>query len=318
MTRQAIIHNHTTIVKEIASALGFDHIGISKAEKLVDEEKHLSTWLKNDYHGQMSYMANHFDKRLDPTLLVPGAKSVISLMYNYHTEIRQNDPTAPKVSKYAFGEDYHFVIKDKLKTFVQMIKDKIGAVEGRVFTDSAPVMERAWAIKSGMGWRGKHTLLINKHKGSYYFLAELILDLELEADSAVTDHCGQCTRCIDACPTNAISPNGYLMNGSQCISYLTIELKDAIPKDFEGKFQDWMFGCDICQEVCPWNRFSTPHHEPRFEPKSAFLAMERKEWQELTQEVFSEIFRKTPVKRTKYAGLKRNIDFLNLSRNKKT
>lgn len=310
MIKETIIKNNTEIVKSIALDLGFEQVGISKAERLESEEDRLTDWLKNDYHGQMHYMNNHFDKRLDPTLLVPGAKSVISLMYNYYTDIQQTDPNAPKISKYAFGNDYHYVIKDKLKTFLHRIEEKIGAVEGRVFTDSAPVMERSWAAKSGLGWQGKNTLLINKSKGSYYFLAELIIDLELEPDQGSRDHCGTCTRCIDACPTDAISPTGYLLDGSKCISYLTIELRDALPDDFKGKMENWMFGCDICQEVCPWNKFAHQHSESKFEPNHDLIHMNKSDWRELTADVFKKVFKGSPVKRTKLSGLLRNINFL--------
>ena len=310
MIKEAIIKSNTEILKSIALDLGFEQVGISKAERLESEEDRLTDWLKNDYHGQMNYMSNHFDKRLDPTLLVPGAKSVISLMYNYYTDTHQADPNAPKISKYAYGNDYHYVIKDKLKTFLHRIEEKIGAVEGRVFTDSAPVMERSWAAKSGLGWQGKNTLLINKSKGSYYFLAELIIDLELDPDQGSRDHCGTCTRCIDACPTDAISPTGYLLDGSKCISYLTIELKDALPNDFKGKMENWMFGCDICQEVCPWNRFAHQHSEAKFEPNHDLIHMNESDWKELTNEVFKKVFKDSPVKRTKMSGLLRNINFL--------
>lgn len=253
-------------------------------------------------------MANHFDKRLDPTKLVPGAKSVISLMYNYYPEQTQQDPNAPKIARYAYGTDYHFVIKDKLREMMQLIEDELGEINGRVFVDSAPVMERSWAKLSGLGWTGKHTLLINKGSGSYYFLAEIISDLELEYDGPVKDYCGTCTACIDACPTDAITP--YEVDASKCISYLTIELKDEIPQEFKGQMKNWAFGCDICQEVCPWNRFARPHNEPEFHPKDKLMQMDETEWHEITEEVFREVFKRSPVKRTKYAGLKRNLKFL--------
>lgn len=254
-------------------------------------------------------MENHFEKRIDPTKLVPGAKSVIVLMHNYFPKEKQNKE-APKIARYAYGEDYHFVLKRKLKDLIYFIEENIGEVNGRCFVDSAPVLERDWAKYAGVGWTGKNTLLINPKAGSYFFLAELIIDLELAADSPMKDYCGTCTRCIDACPTEAISPQGYLMDGSKCISYLTIELKNAIPEKFKGKMENWLFGCDICQEVCPWNRFSKPHHEPAFEPHPDLLKMEKKEWEELTEEVFQKLFKKSAVKRTKFKGLKRNIDFL--------
>lgn len=305
-----INEQYTTWIKEEAKRLGFDGIGIAKAERMDEEAKRLEDWLQNGFHGKMGYMENHFEKRIDPTLLVPGAKSVISLLYNYYTPEHQQDSTAPKISKYAFGKDYHYVIKDKLKELLQFITDKIGVVNGRCFVDSAPVLERDWAKRSGLGWVGKNTLLIHPKKGSYFFLAELIIDLELTADHPIKDYCGTCTRCIDACPTEAISPNGYVVDGSKCISYFTIELKENIPTTYKGKFENWMFGCDICQEVCPWNRFASPHQEDQFQPSSTLLEMTKKEWQEITEEVFKKVFKKSAVKRTKYVGLKRNIEFL--------
>jgi len=256
----------------------------------------------------MQYMENHFDKRIDPTKLVEGANSVISLLFNYHTKKTQNKD-APKISKYAYGKDYHFVIKDKLKEFTQILQEKIGAINGRVFVDSAPVLDKVWAQKSGLGWIGKNANLINKQMGSFFFIAEIICDLKLTADKPIKDYCGTCTACIDACPTEAIV-NPYVVDGSKCISYLTIELKDEIPKEFSGKLDNWMFGCDVCQDVCPWNRFSKQHNEPQFEPNEKLLKYSKQEWQEITQEIFSEIFKKSAVKRTKYAGLKRNINFL--------
>ena len=297
-------------VKTIGQQLGFSFVGIAKVRRLEDEGRRLEAWLNKGYHGEMSYMANHFEKRIDPGQLVPGAKSVISLLYNYYTEEEQADPSAPKLSKYAYGKDYHLVIKDKLKALLEGIRTEIGAVEGRCFVDSAPVLERDWAKYAGLGWTGKNTLLIHPKAGSYFFLAELILDLELEADVPMRDYCGTCTRCIDACPTEAISPAGYLVDGSKCISYLTIELKDEIPDEFSGKLKNWMFGCDICQQVCPWNRFSKKHTEPAFEPEENLMQMSRQEWVEITQEVFQKIFKGSAVKRTKFSGLRRNIDFL--------
>lgn len=269
----------------------------------------MEQWLKNNRHGEMHYMANNFDMRLDPRKLVPGAKSVVSLLYNYYTDKHQTDETAPVLSKYAYGEDYHLVIKDKLKELLRLLKDEIGEIGGRAFVDSAPVLERAWALQSGIGWMGKNTNIINKQKGSYFFLAELILDCTFEYDSPATDHCGTCTACIDACPTDAIL-QPYEVDGSKCISYFTIELRNAIPADMKGKFENRMFGCDICQDVCPWNRFSTPHTESRFNANDTIMNMSQKEWIELTEEVFNELFRKSAVKRTRYNGLKRNIDFL--------
>ena len=302
------VSKNTALVKSVAKDLGFDYCGISKAEFLKEDAPRLEKGLKQNMHGEMSYMENHFDKRLDPTKLVPGAKSVISLMYNYSPETtfsEQSDENF-KIAKYAYGKDYHFVIKDKLKSFVHLLQEDIGEIDGRVFVDSAPVMERSWAAKSGLGWVGKHSLLINKEQGSFFFLAELILDLELEADGPVKDYCGTCTKCIDACPTDAITP--YNVDGSKCISYLTIELKDNIPSEFKGKMENWIFGCDICQDVCPWNRFSKPHAEPEFMPNDGLAAMKKDNWEDLTKEVFLEIFRGSPVKRTKYEGLMRNIE----------
>lgn len=309
---------HTQSIKQWAAELGFSHCGIAKAEFLETEAPKLEAWLKNHYQGEMRYMENHFDMRLDPRKLVDGAKSVISLTYNYYTEQKQirdgdsqqSSPAAPKISMYAYGEDYHHVVKDKLKILLQKIRETAGNVSGRVFVDSAPVLERAWAVKSGLGWIGKHSLLINKHQGSFFFLAEIILDLELEYDTSFpTDHCGTCTACMDACPTDAIVAN-QVVDGSKCISYLTIELKEAIPAEFKGRMDDWMFGCDICQTVCPWNRFSKPHQEPKFEPDTRLLSMTRREWQEITEAVFKDLFKKSAVKRTGYEGLKRNILFL--------
>ncbi|MCB0571972.1 MAG: tRNA epoxyqueuosine(34) reductase QueG [Phaeodactylibacter sp.] len=300
----------THLIKEEAYRLGFSFVGIAKAEKMDEEARRLEAWLNQGMHGQMGYLANHFDKRTDPTQLVPGARSVVSLMYNYYTEKQQRDAEAPRISRYAYGEDYHFVVKRKLKSLLHFIREKAGAVEGRVFVDSAPVLERDWARRSGIGWVGKNTLLIHPRAGSYFFLAEIIISLELEYDGPIKDHCGSCRRCIDACPTDAIASEGYILDGSKCISYFTIELKEAIPEEYRGKFGNWMFGCDICQEVCPWNRFSKPHEEPAFEPGEALLAMKRHEWEEITEEVFQELFRHSAVKRTKYEGLKRNIAFL--------
>ncbi|WP_323758473.1 tRNA epoxyqueuosine(34) reductase QueG [Roseivirga sp.] len=301
------ISKNTTIIKQTAQKLGFDFCGISKAEFLADEAPRLEAWLKKGNHGEMSYMENHFDKRLDPSKLVSGAKSVVSLLYNYYPEkdLAEEHPEHLKLAKYAYGEDYHFVIKDRLKTFMSIIKEEIGDVEGRVFVDSAPVMERQWAAKSGLGWLGKNTLLINKGQGSYFFLAELIIDLELEPDGPIKDYCGTCTRCIDACPTDAITP--YEVDANKCISYLTIELRDQIPDTFQGKMDNWVFGCDICQEVCPWNRFSKPHSEPNFHPKNELLELFNNNWQDLTEEVFRSVFKGSAVKRTKLEGLKRNI-----------
>ena len=300
---------YSKLIKAEAQRLGFSTCGIAKADFLEDEARNLENWLKNGYHGEMQYMENHFDKRLDPRLLVEGSKSVVSLSYNYFPEKEQNTDSY-KVAKYAYGQDYHHVVKGKLNELYNFIQDEIGAVNGRAFVDSAPVMERAWAERSGLGWNGKHSLLIQKELGSYFFLAELIIDLELEYDTPFqTDHCGTCTKCIDACPTEAILPNNTI-DGSKCISYFTIELKNEIPTSVKGQFEDWMFGCDICQEVCPWNRFSRPHSEPLFKPHEDLLSMTKNDWQEITEDVFKKVFKKSPVKRTKYAGLQRNIQFL--------
>ena len=259
-------------------------------------------------HGEMRYMANHFDKRLDPRLLVDGAKSVVSLLLNYYPDKEQIEDSY-KISKYAYGQDYHFVIKSKLKQLQEFISEEIGEVNGRAFVDSAPVLDKAWAAKSGLGWIGKHSNLLTQQVGSFYFIAELIVDLELEYDHAVTDHCGTCTACIDACPTEAIV-EPYVVDGSKCISYFTIELKNEIPTSVQGQFDDWIFGCDVCQDVCPWNKFSKPHREPLFDSHPDLLSTTKKDWEEITEDVFKKVFRNSAVKRTKFEGLKRNIDFL--------
>lgn len=300
---------HAQSIKTEAKRLGFLSCGISKAEFLEEEAPRLESWLHQNKYGKMYYMENHFDKRLNPTLLVEGSKSVISLTYNYHTDQLQQDPTAPKISKYAYGVDYHYVIKDKLNQLLEFIKAEIGDVHGRAFVDSAPIMERAWAKKSGLGWIGKNSNLITQKVGSFYFISELIVDLDLEVDHAVTDHCGSCTACIDACPTEAIT-EPFQVDGSKCISYFTIELKDNIPNEMKGKLDHWAFGCDVCQDVCPWNHFSKQHSEPLFNPKPELLSMTKNDWEEITQETFSKVFKKSAVKRTKYSGLKRNIEFL--------
>jgi epoxyqueuosine reductase len=302
---------YSKLIKSEAKKLGFLFCGIAKAGFLEDEAPRLESWLKRGMQGEMHYMENHFDKRLDPRLLVDGARSVISLGLNYYSDLRQSDPDAPRISKYAYGTDYHFVIKDKLKQLLESVNEKIGEVNGRAFVDSAPVLDKAWAKKSGLGWIGKNTNLINTKKGSFFFLAELIVDIELDYDIPSTaDHCGTCTRCIDACPTEAIVAP-YVVDGSRCISYLTIELKNEIPQEFKGKMDNWMFGCDVCQDVCPWNRFSVLQQEKAFEPQSNLLEMNKKDWQEITEDVFQKIFKNSPVKRTKFTGIKRNIDFLN-------
>jgi epoxyqueuosine reductase len=295
------------LIKQFALQVGFAFCGISKADFLEEEAPKLENWLLKGYHGQMKYMENHFDMRLDPRKLVPGAKTVVSLMYNYYPPKAIEMPF--KLAKYAYGEDYHKVVKDKCKELIFLIEENIGKVEGRAFTDSAPIMERAWAQKSGIGWIGKHGLAINKTQGSFFFLAELIIDLECSPDQAIKDYCGTCTACIDACPTAAILPNKTL-NASQCISYLTIELKEEIPTEFKGKMNDWIFGCDICQEVCPWNRFSKAHHEPRFNLNPTIENLSPMDWQEITESVFNNLFSKSAIKRTKMEGLKRNISFI--------
>ena len=284
--------------------------GISKAAFLEEEAPHLENWLKNGMHGRMHYMENHFDKRLDPRLLVDGAKSVISLGLNYFTDKPQADPLSPKISKYAYGDDYHQVIKEKLKLLLAAMNEKIGEVNGRAFVDSAPVLDKAWAKKAGLGWVGKNTNLISKKVGSFFFLAELIVDIELEYDiEPSADHCGTCTNCIDACPTEAIVAP-YIVDGSRCISYLTIELKNEIPAEFSGKMDNWAFGCDVCQDVCPWNKFSVLHNESAFMPHPELLDLNKKDWDEITEDVFKRVFKNSAVKRTKFSGLKRNISFL--------
>lgn len=301
---------YSKAIKEEALRLGFMQCGISKAGFLEEEAPRLEKWLNKNHHGKMAYMENHFDKRLDPRLLVEDAKSVISLTLNYFPEQSQADPDAPKISKYAFGNDYHEVIKDKLFQLLEFIREQIGDVSGRAFVDSAPVLDRAWAKKSGIGWVGKNSNIISKKSGSFFFLAELIIDLELEQDMPFsTDHCGTCTKCIDACPTEAIlSP--YIIDAKKCISYLTIELKDEIPASFNDKMDNWMFGCDVCQDVCPWNRFAVPHSEPQFRPKENLLQMKKEDWMDITEDVFKAIFKNSAVKRTKFKGLTRNIDFI--------
>ena len=298
------------MIKQEALRLGFMSCGIAKADFLEEEAPRLENWLKANHHGEMGYMENYFDKRLDPRLLVEGSKSIVSLTLNYFTQQKQADIDAPKISKYAYGMDYHSVIKDKLQELMAFIREHIGEVDGRCFVDSAPVMDKAWAQKAGLGWRGKNSNLISKQAGSFFFLAELIIDLELEYDNPFpTDHCGSCTRCIDACPTDAIIAP-YTVDGSRCISYLTIELKNEIPTEFKGKMDNWMFGCDVCQDVCPWNRFSTVHQEENFTPKEDLLGLSKSDLIDMTDEVFKRVFKSSPVKRTKYNGLKRNIDFL--------
>ncbi|RZK81125.1 MAG: tRNA epoxyqueuosine(34) reductase QueG [Pedobacter sp.] len=301
---------NSKLIKDEALRLGFTQVGIAAATFLEEEAPRLERWLNNNHHGEMAYMENHFDKRLDPRLLVDDAKSVISLTLNYYPEDQQIDPEAPKISKYAYGTDYHQVIKTKLFELLQFITDNIGEVGGRAFVDSAPVLDRAWAKRSGIGWIGKNSNLISKKNGSFFFLAELIIDLELDYDNPFqNDHCGTCTKCIDACPTDAIlSP--FVIDAKKCISYLTIELRDEIPNQFADKMDNWMFGCDICQDVCPWNRFSAPHTEPLFKPNESLLQMKKEEWLDITEDVFKIIFKNSAVKRTKFKGLTRNIDFI--------
>ena len=303
----------THAIKEEALRLGFSGIGIAKAEYMEEEADRLEQWLHGGNHGGMSYLEDHFDKRVDPTKLIPGTKSVISLMYNYYTEDVQQDEEAPKIAMYALGKDYHKVVKKKIIKLFKWIEANIGAIEGRCFVDSAPILERDWARRSGLGWVGKHTLLLNKNKGSYFFLGEILLDLELDYDAPTKDHCGSCTRCIDACPTDAISAEGYLVDGGKCISYLTIELKDQIPEEFTDQMANYVFGCDICQQVCPWNKFSTPHEEPKFAGRRELLELTRDEWHDLTDETFDQIFFGSPLKRAKYSGIRRNLDFLKKS-----
>ena len=286
--------------------------GISQAGFLEEEAPRLENWLKNNRNGQMTYMENHFDKRLNPTLLVDDAKSVVSLLLNYYPQqLQANDYEADsfKISKYAYGQDYHYVIKEKLKEFLFSIQSTIGEVSGRAFVDSAPVLDKAWAAKSGLGWIGKNSNLLTQKVGSFYFIAELIIDLDLEYDNPTTDHCGSCTACIDACPTDAIVAP-YVVDGSKCISYFTIELKEHIPEEMKGKFGDWAFGCDVCQDVCPWNKFSKPHNEPLFDPNPALLSMSKKDWIEMTEETFKVVFKNSPLKRAKFEGIRRNINFI--------
>jgi epoxyqueuosine reductase len=322
LLRMSVIQNHrppnaqetSSMIKAMANGLGFQYCGIAKAEFLKEEAPRLEEWLKRHYQGKMSYLENNFDKRLDPTLLVPGAKSVISLVFNYYPKQDLAQTGNLKIAKYAYGQDYHFIIKEKLQSLLEQIREKIGEVSGRAFVDSAPVHERAWGAKSGLGWIGKNSLLLNRQMGSFFFLAELIIDLELEYDGPVKDYCGTCTACMDACPTGAI-PQPYVVDGSKCISYFTIELKEEIPAEMKGKFQDWIFGCDICQDVCPWNRFAQPHPEDKFLPHPDLPGMTTQDWEEITQDVFNKLFRKSAVKRTGFKGLKRNIRFVRDKKN---
>jgi len=298
------------LIKQLALEQGFSFCGISKAEFLEDEAPRLEAWLNKRMQGEMSYMENHFDMRLDPRLLVPGAKSVVSFLFNYYPDPKHAIlPGALKISKYAWGEDYHVVVKDKLKSLMQQLTQRVGAVDGRAFVDSAPVLDKAWARKSGLGWIGKNANLIHKGQGSFFFIAELILDLELEADGPVADHCGTCRACIDACPTDAIV-EPYVVDGSKCISYFTIELKKELPLEWASRMDNWLFGCDVCQDVCPWNRFSVPHQEPRFAPREQLLSMSSGEWKDLSEEVFIQLAKRSPLKRKGYEGLRTNAQLI--------
>lgn len=299
----------TQHIRQEAHRLGFGYCGIARAEKLDDDARRLEAWLHKGLHGKMQYMENHFDKRIDPSKLVPGARSVISLLSNYFNDETTLNKQEPKISMYAFGRDYHFVLKEKLSELLAVIRAFAGMVNGRVFVDSAPVLERSWAAKSGVGWIGKNGNLINKNSGSFFFLSEIILDIELEYDSPVSDYCGTCTACLDACPTGAILRD-KVVDGSKCISYFTIELKEEIPAEVKGKFDGWMFGCDICQDVCPWNRFAKHHEEVQFLPSPELLQMHSADWEEITEEVFQRVFKDSPLKRAKFDGIKRNLRFL--------
>ena len=306
------LQKYTSLIKQKASELGFSYCGIAKAEILNEDAKRLEAWLNKNLHGKMQYMENHFDLRIDPTKLVPGAKSVITVLQNYYPKENQNIDT-PHIAKYAFGNDYHDVIRAKLKQFLSILNEEIGAIHGRGFVDSAPVLERSWAVKTGAGWIGRNGNLINKQAGSFYFIATLIVDIELAYDDPFAkDYCGSCRKCIDACPTEAIEPNKQI-NGSKCISYFTIELKDAfIPEEMKGRFNDWMFGCDVCQDVCPWNRFSKPNEERLFNPIPEILNFTKNQWMNISEDTFKNIFRNSPLKRSKYAGIQRNLKFIEI------
>lgn len=305
-----MVRNHTELIRKFSLELGFNYCGIAKARMLSEDARRLESWLQKGMHGKMQYMENYFDLRIDPSKLVPGARSVITLLLNYFPSEQQNDHV-PRISKYAFGKDYHEVIRAKLRSFLELIHQQIGEVQGRGFVDSAPVLERSWAREAGIGWIGKNANLITKEQGSFFFIATLITDLELEYDDPfVKDYCGSCSRCIDACPTNAIL-EGHVVDGSKCISYFTIELKDSLlPGELKNKFDDWMFGCDVCQDVCPWNRFSKPTAEVAFTPIPEILNFTTKHWEELSEEAFKKIFQHSPLKRSKYSGIKRNLKFL--------
>ena len=303
-----LARERTHVLKRLAAELGFMYCGVSKAGPLDDEARKLEQWLNKGMHGRMRYMENYFDKRINPTLLVDGAKSVVTLLFNYYTPEKQRDTEAPKLSRYAYGEDYHKVVKQKLFELMQRVEEQIGSIAGRAFVDSAPVMDKAWAVRSGAGWMGKNTNVIRPQTGSWFFIAELIIDLELEADGPIKDYCGTCTRCIEACPTDALTP--YQIDASRCISYLTIELRDAIPDSFKGKMDNWMFGCDVCQEVCPWNRFAEKHTEPAFEPHPDLLNLTKDDWEDLSHDIFTRVLGKSAVERVGYDGIKRTINFL--------
>ena len=303
-----MLTNYSHIIKKEAERLGFSHVGISKADFLEEEAPHLEKWLSNNMHGKMSYMENWFDKRLDPRLLVDGAKSVISLLLNYYPS-HQQEKTLPQISKYAYGRDYHFVIKEKLKELLAFMQEEIGDIHGRAFVDSAPVLDRAWAKKSGLGWIGKNGNLINPKTGSFFFIAELIVDIDLEVDAPMKDYCGTCTKCMDACPTDAILTS-KVVDGSKCISYFTIELKESIPDEYKSKMENWAFGCDICQDVCPWNRFSKPHQVNNFNPTKGFLEMTKNDWEEITEDVFKEKFKESPLLRPGLEKIKNTIQFI--------
>jgi len=304
------LHENTAFIKKTASRLGFDYCGIARAVRLDEDAQRLENWLSKGMHGSMEYMEKYFELRIDPSRLVPGAKSVITLLKNYYPSAQQANNT-PKIAKYAFGKDYHEVIRSQLTELIGSIKETVGEIQGRGFVDSAPVLERTWAQRSGLGWLGKNGNLITKESGSFYFIATLITDLALQYDDPfVKDFCGTCTKCIDACPTNAILP-GKVVDGSRCISYFTIEIKEMlIPGEMKGKFDNWMFGCDTCQDVCPWNRFSHPTKEINFSPVPEILNLSTKEWEQMTEESFRKIFKESPLRRSKFKGIQRNLSFL--------
>ena len=299
---------YAAIIRDEAIRIGFSFCGFSKADFLAKEAPRLEQWLLENRHGKMAYMERYFDQRLDPRKLVDGAKSVVSLLYNYFPEKNFETAGQPRIAKYAYGEDYHIVVKEKLFELINTIRERIGEVNGRAFVDSAPVMEKAWAAKSGLGWVGKNGNLLTKTSGSFFFIAELIIDLELPEDGPIENYCGTCTKCIDACPTQAII-KPEVVDGSKCISYFTIELREEIPLAMEGQFGDWIFGCDVCQDVCPWNRFAKGHREKRFEPNKAVSEWREKEWEEITDDVFKKILKNSPLKRAGLEGIKRNLEF---------